>query len=343
MITIRPFGVINGQPVEEITLTNDNGMSVSSCSFGCTITGIITPDAHGVMENVVCAFDTVEKYVQHPHFYGAAIGRFAGRLEDAVIEVDGFFCQAKPNEGAHLLHGGADGFHQRLWSYEVGETTRGQTVTYRLLLPAQYFPGNLQMSITYTLTNEQELIMTYEGVSDADTLLSCTNHSYFNLSGNLKRTIEQHTLQFSSKDMLYINEYGLPLGTLEQVEGPLFDFSKRKKLAPILGHDHEQIKFAHGGLDHPFLLADAVIELADEQSGRKLTISTDEQALVVYTGNKIGEGYHFKEAAARDFLGICLEVQHLPNSVKYKHLPSAILRKGQLYKKETVYKFSIDM
>lgn len=198
MIERKPFGQINGQQVDEITLTNKHGMSVSSCPFGCIITAIWTPDKNGQLENVVCSFKTVEDYLTYPQFFGAAIGPFAGRLEDAVVEINGERHETEPNEGKHLLHSGKDGFHSHLWAYETGECERGQFVRYTLQSSFRNFPGNVEVAITYTLTEQNELLITYEGKSDTDTLMNCTNHSYFNLSGQLKRTIEQHSLQFKS-------------------------------------------------------------------------------------------------------------------------------------------------
>lgn len=340
MIEIKSFGKVYNRRIDEITLTNKNGMYVSSCTFGCSITEIATPDVNGVIENVVCSFDTVEKYAQYPQFFGAAIGPFAGRLEDAVIEINSSMYQAEPNEGKHLLHGGKEGFHNQIWQYEIGESLRGPFVKYKLNITSKNFPVNLNMSITYTLTDTNELIILYEGISDADTVLNCTNHSYFNLSGNLKRTIEGHLLQFTSKEMLYINEQGVPLGKIENVANTLFDFNKKKPLREVIGHQDVQVQLAGGGIDHPFFLEQNEIVLIDEESGRKLTIITDQRALVVYTGNKIGSGYSFKEAPAQNFLGICLEVQNAPNSVKHKNLPSALLKKNTPYVHETIYKFS---
>lgn len=340
MIEIRPFGQVNKHPVYEVILTNANGMYVSSCTLGCTITAIATPDANGIVENVVCSFDTAEKYKQYPQFFGAAIGPFAGRLEDAFIEINGVSLQARPNEGHHLLHGGNDGFHNQLWQFETGVSSRGQFVKYFLNFDSIDFPGKLNMSITYTLTKSNELIISYEGISDTDTILNCTNHSYFNLSGNLKRTIEGHALKFGSKEMLYIDNQGLPLGNIENVVGTVFDFNEKKYLKEVINSNFAQVKLASGGIDHPFLLQKNEIELSEEESGRKLTIITDEQALVVYTGSKIGNGYSFKEAPAQNYLGICLEVQNVPNSIKYKHLPSSILKKGIPYKHETIYRFT---
>ncbi|MER1999948.1 MAG: galactose-1-epimerase, partial [Lysinibacillus sp.] len=202
MVKVEPFGIYNQQEVQLITLQNKAGMVVKCATLGCTITYIGVPDRVGQIENVVCGFNCAEHYEQHPQYFGCAIGPFAGRLEQSIIEVDGKQFQAEPNEGPHLLHGGSDGFHAQIWSYEVGESNNTQFV--RFLLKKKYtnFPGNIEMSITYTLTDENEIVFEYEGTSDEATLINVTNHSYFNLSGNLKRTICNHQLTVSTSQML---------------------------------------------------------------------------------------------------------------------------------------------
>lgn len=343
MITIQSFGTVDGVPVEEITMTNNKGMSISSCTLGCIITEIMSEDRDGNFENVVCSFDSAKEYQSNPQYFGAAIGRFAGRLENALVEIDGTVHYIEPNEGGkHLLHGGHKGFHNQIWNYETGNTGQGLFTKYLLAGIADGFPGTLTMTIKYILTNNNELIIEYSGESDRDTILNCTNHSYFNLSGNLQRTIHDHELQFCSKHMLYLDEEGLPLGDLVKVVGTPFDFNTKKSLNTIIGSTHSQVKLANGGIDHPFLLESGIIRLSDKHSGRQLTIETDDTAVVVYTGSKIGNGFSFKEAQAKNCLGLCLEVQNLPNSMKYRHFPSSILRKGDRYNKKTTYKFSVE-
>ncbi|KGR74231.1 aldose epimerase family protein [Ureibacillus sinduriensis] len=343
MITVQPFGSLNGVPIEEITMTNNKGMSISSCTLGCIITEIMTEDREGNFENVVCSFDSANEYQSNPQYFGAAIGRFAGRLENALVEIDGVVHSIEPNEGGkHLLHGGNKGFHNQIWRYETGSTEQGLFTKYLSTGTQDGFPGTLTMTINYILTNDNELIIEYNGESDKNTLLNCTNHSYFNLSGNLQRTIHDHELQFCSKHMLYLDEEGLPLGELVKVVGTPFDFNTKRTLNSIIGSRHSQVSLANGGIDHPFLLESGVIHLSEEQSGRQLTIKTDDPAVVIYTGSKIGNGFSFKKAQAQNYLGLCLEVQNLPNSMKYRHFPSSILRKGERYYKKTTYKFSVE-
>lgn len=339
-ITQASFGEIDGFEVIETVMQNASGMRFASCTYGATITEIAVPNREGLIENVVCSFNQVKDYKQNPQFFGSTIGPFAGRLENSEIVIDGKTLQLKPNEGKHLLHGGSKGFHNALWTVETIERPDSLTTKYTLTYNEE-FPGIIQMEVSFTLLETNEVVVTYKGSSSEDTFLNCTNHSYFNLSGNLKHPIHQHTLQFEAQSYIPIDEQGLPLGEPIAVAGTCFDFSAGSILQEIFKQNDPQIQLASGGLDHPFLLNKGKIVLADEESGRRLTILTQEPAVVIYTGNKMGMGYQFKNAPAQNFLGICIEEQNVPNSIKYPHYPSSFLAKGKLYQKKTYYKFEV--
>ncbi|MBQ0138321.1 MAG: galactose mutarotase [Kurthia sp.] len=334
------FGQLDGIAIIETTMTNRNGMAVSSCTYGATLTKILVADYEGKLENVVCGFPSVDGYVQQPQFFGATIGPFAGRLQNAEIQIDEQIFQIQPNEGEHLLHGGTNGFHQAIWRVSVEETIDTASTIYELNYLSDY-PAEIHMKVTFTLTDKDELIILYEGTPNADTLLNCTNHSYFNLSGDLKRSIHQQQLKIPAVNFIPINQSGLPLGEVRAVEGTVFDFENGKRLEEIIGANEEQIEFASGGLDHPFILQGREIEFVDEESGRKLTIVTEDQVVVVYTGNKIGDSFDFTEAKAQDFLGVCLEEQNYPNSSLHTHFPHSIVRANECYQKKTIYQFGL--
>lgn len=338
-ITQTDFGEVNGQKIIETTMINRNGLRVSSCNYGATITKISTADRQGNFENIVCSFPSVDGYIANPQYFGATIGPFAGRLENALIQIDEECIQIPPNEGQHLLHGGADGFHQVIWQVKMAENQASVSTIYELIYHGNY-PGEIIMTVNMILNDEDELLIYYEGSSNENTLLNCTNHTYFNLSGDLKRTVHEQQLKIPAESYIPINEIGLPLGEFRSVNDTPFDFKKAKSLSETINMSDEQIHFASGGLDHPLLLTSDEIELYDAKSGRKLTIVTEDPCVVVYTGNKIGDDFDFTEARAQNFLGVCLEVQNLPNSSKYPHFPSAILRKNEVYQKKTIYRFS---
>ena len=339
-ISQTSFGEVDGTPVIETVMQNTSGMRLASCTYGAAITEISVPDRSGTIENVVCGFTRAEDYQKHPHFFGATIGPFAGRLENSEIVIDGKRMHLTPNEGDHLLHGGNDGFHGALWSVETFEKPDCFITTYTLTYSKE-FPGTIQMEVSFSLFETNEVVIEYKGSSSESTLLNCTNHTYFNLSGNLSKTVHQHTLQMPAHSFIPLTEQGLPGGSPLKVEGTLFDFTKEKRLETVLGQTHEQIQRASGGLDHPFLLEQGPIILTDGYSGRRLMVFTGEPAVVVYTGNKIGSGYRFKEAPAQNFLGICLEEQNVPNSIKHPHYPSSLLKPHVTYSKKTRYLFDV--
>lgn len=341
MIWSEPFGQINGHKIEKITMQNAQGMQISCITYGCIITKILVADQFGTLENVVLSFDSLNEYLQQPQFFGAVIGRFAGRLEDSKIRVANEVIQLTPNEGKHLLHGGKYGFHNQIWDVSTGIEEGSPYIEFTLEDKLSEFPGTLQMTVKYILTDKNDFIIQYNGFCDQDTLLNCTNHSYFNLSGNLRKTIHNHTLQLCSKKMLPLNKEGVPLGDFIETNGTVFDFNTEQPLFKVLSSTDEQVVFASNGLDHPFLLEERSIMLKDYRSGRQLTVLTDEPSIVIYTGNKIGNDYDFSNGSAKNYLGICLETQKPPNSVKYLQLQSSLLRKNEVYNSSTIYRFSL--
>lgn len=337
------FGEINGRTVDTYTLVNDGGMSVSCITLGCIINEIVTPDRNGVLENVVIGYDTVDEYVADSNYLGAVIGRFAGRIAGASFELDGkTFPLAKNNNGNHL-HGGLKGFDKVIWNAEIIERKEEVGVQFSYLSPdgEEGYPGNLNVTVIYTLNNQNELTIAYKGVSDQKTVLNMTNHSYFNLSGDLKRDTLDHNLLIKSSKYLELNDELLPV-RFEEVNGTPFDFSKGCIIREGSNANHPQNQLAGEGYDHPFLLDthhDHEIVLKDEESGRKLTVETDEVAVVLYSGTQIKENGEIRGVPARKYLGLCLETQGLPDAVHHPEFPSCILEKDQEYTSVTTYKF----
>lgn len=346
-VSKKVFGYKNNHPVTLYTLKNDQGFQVSCMDYGCVITEIMTPDRNGKMENVVLGFDTLKEYENNPFFFGALVGRFAGRIKDGEFSIEGIDYQVPKNANGHNLHGGAKGFHSTLWDSKVIQTENEATVEFTYVSPdgEEGFPGNLSMTVRYTLKNDSnQLVISYSGKSDKTTVLNVTNHSYFNLSGNFKRTILDHQLTMESDHYLELNEELLPTGNLVPVaEDTLFDFRNGRSIREATMSDHLQNKLAGNGYDHPFLLDHAEqsgIKLTDSVSGRKLVVETTEPAVVLYTGNDIGGSYSIRGIQAEDYLALCLETQSPPDSVHHPHFSSAILQAEEEFKSETTYSFS---
>lgn len=335
------------QPITSYTLKNDQGFQVSCINYGCAITEMIVPDRHGNFENVVLGFDTAEEYQNNPNFFGALVGRFAGRIKNGEFAVDGVEYQVPRNDNGHHLHGGPQGLHAVIWDSQVIQANDDAIVEFTHTSPdgTAGFPGNLSMTVRYTLKNDSnQLVISYTGTSDKTTLLNVTNHSYFNLSGDFKRTIVDHELTLASDHYLELDEELLPTGKVVPVsEDPLFDFRNGRSIVEATIAEHPQTNLAGNGYDHPFLLdheAQAGIELTDAESGRKLVIETTEPAVVLYTGNFIGGAGTIRGAAAQDYLGLCLETQSPPDSVRHAHFPSAILNTEETFRSATSYTFS---
>lgn len=346
-VSEKLFDYKNERPITLYTLENEQGFQLSCIDYGCVITEIISPDRNGNLENVVLGFDTLEEYENTPYFFGALVGRFAGRIKDGEFSIEGKDYQVPKNSNGQHLHGGAQGFHSVLWDSKVIETENEATVEFTYFSPdgEEGFPGNLSMTVRYTLKNDSnQLAISYSGKSDKTTVLNVTNHSYFNLSGNFKRTILDHELTMNSEHYLELDDELLPTGKLVPVaEDTLFDFRSGRSIKEATTAEHAQTKLAGNGYDHPFLLNSAEqpgIRLTDSISGRQLVVETTEPAVVLYTGNSIGGPYSIRGAQAQDYLALCLETQSPPDSLRHPHFPSSILQADEEFKSETIYTFT---
>ncbi|MEH7073102.1 aldose epimerase family protein [Neobacillus drentensis] len=339
------FAEQNGQAVTAFTIVNDHGMEVTAIDYGCTITKILAPDRNGKLENVVLGFDTLEEYQQYSPYFGAVVGRHAGRIANAEFTLDGTKYQLAKNDSGNHLHGGIKGFDKVIWETEIIEEKDSITLVFTYLSKdgEEGYPGNLKMKIHYTLTNHNELQFSYEGVSDQKTVVNVTNHSYFNLSGNLKNDILNHQLVLNSNRFLELNEELIPTGVYLAVENSSFDFRLGRKIIEGTATNDPQNKLAGNGYDHPFLLAEnqnKEIQLYDEESGRGLIIETNQPSVVLYTGNQLTDDFSIQGIPARKYLGLCLETQGLPDSLNHPHFPSAILEKDEVYYSVTKYTFT---
>jgi aldose 1-epimerase len=339
------FAEHEGKGINSYTLQNNAGMEVTCINYGCIITKILTPDQHGVLENVVLGFDRLEDYQNFSPYFGAVVGRVAGRIKNGEFELDGKTYKLPQNENHSHLHGGIKGFDRKLWEAEVfqTETEVGVEFSYMSVDGEEGYPGNLVMKITYTLNNQNKFVISYHGVSDHNTLVNLTNHTYFNLSGNVKRDVLEHELTIKSNQFAELDVELLPTGKLLDVNETPFDLRQGKKIRAGVESEHSQNFLAGKGYDHPFLLSEnnhKEIVLFDEESGRKLIVETDEPSVVVYTGNQLGDHFEIRGIKSRKYLGMCLETQGLPDSIHHSHFPSCVLEKGEEYSTKTTYTFT---
>lgn len=331
------FGTLNGKKVKAYTLKSAGGAELTCIEYGCTITKINVPDQNGNMENIVLGFDTLEEYIDHSPYFGCVVGRSAGRIKNAAFEIEGVTYNFAKNDGENNLHGGPGGFHQVIWDSAVEKTENEVKITFSYMSPdgEEGFPGNLDVNITYSFNDQNELLITYKAESDQKTIVNLTNHSYFNLSGNLKRTVLDHVLTMPSDRFLELDDALLPTGREIPVDGTVFDFRKGRSVSEGIESGDPQTIIVGGGFDHPFLLnPNGKIDLVDHVSGRKLEIETEEPAVVFYSGNMLPDDFSIRGVRSQKHLGLCLETQKPPGM-----MDALFLEKGQVYLSKTKYRF----
>lgn len=325
-------------------LTNKNGMKVKLTEFGANVMEIWAPDRDGNSQDEVMGFDSPEDYKENGCFFGACIGRMANRINDAKFTLDGKEYKLPVNDGKNNLHTDAEtGFHKMFWEGKL----EGNSVIFKFTSPDGDggFPGKLDMTVTYSLTDENGLKIHYEGVSDKKTLINCTNHSYFNLSGDLSSSIHDHELKIYSHKYTPVVAGAIPTGEIAKTEGTVFDFSEYRQVGQNIDDDIEQLKLVQG-YDHNFVLDhltgdySLVAEVKCGRSGRKMEVYSDLPCIQFYAGNCIspqtGKGgvkYDKRQA-------LCLETQYAPDAINQPGFEKPIFDAGQKYDTTTEYRFS---
>lgn len=345
-VTKSVFGYIGDTPVYSYTLTNKNGVEVTCIDYGCTITRMVTPDKDGNLENIVLGYDRLEDYLTDSPYFGCIVGRVAGRIADGRFTLNGQTYQLAQNENGNHIHGGEKGFSHQIWNSSYEEEINRASIKFTYLSPdgEEGYPGNVAMKVVYTLTNDNEFMIQYSAKSDETTILNVTNHSYFNLSGNLKRTVLDHTLKVKSDQFLELREDLIPTGRIIDVEGTPFDFREGQAIKAGVESDHPQNQLVGNGYDHPFILKQNHCEeivLADPESGRTLTIETDEPSVVIYTANQLSGEKEIYGVKPQKYLGVCLETQGFPNAINEPEFPSWILEKNKPFSSVTKYYFGV--
>lgn len=335
------YGVLqDGREAELYTLTNENGMQVQITNYGGIVTALYTPDRNGNVENVVLGFESLEKYEgDHPYF-GAIIGRYGNRIEDGRFEIDGTEYRLATNDGDNHLHGGELGFDRVLWDAEVTEDHMLK-LSYLSEDGEEGYPGNLDVTVVYSLSPDNELGIEYTATTDKPTHVNLTNHSYFNLSGNPENSILSHELQIDAQDYTPVNDELIPTGEIMPVENTPFDFTDPFEIGARI----EQVE---GGYDHNFVLgmepADTLRRAAvlySPESGREMSVWTTEPGLQFYSGNFLDGSLEGPGGVIYEqYAGLCLETQHLPNTPNENSFPSTLLQPGEEYHTITVYRFS---
>ncbi len=342
------FGSTNdGDTIFKYKLINESGAYIGILNYGGIITDIVVPDKNGTLENVVISFDNMENYIDNIPYFGALIGRHAGRITDGAFQIDETVYLLEKNNFNCNLHGGPSSFNKVVWNVDEIENEYSSSLQLTYLSPRgeSGFPGNLDVKATYTFDNENNLQISYQATSDEKTILNLTNHSYFNLSGNLKDDVLNHNLTLPASNFCCIDDKAAPTGEIKEVENTPFDFRTSKKVGLDISEDYDQINFA-GGYDHPFVLNkeedNEKIFLSNPTNGRTLSVQTDQSCVVVYTANALGHELILSgEVESKNHLAICLETQHFPDAINQDNFPTYILSPGETYSATTIYSFGI--
>ena len=351
--TKKPFGKTpEGEAVELYTLANKNGVEAAISTYGGAVVSLKVPGRHGSLEDIVLGYDSVDGYMSDKSYFGAIIGRYGNRIGQAQFNLDGKNYTLAKNNGQNSLHGGIKGFNKVVWTAKQVPAKNGQALelTYLSKDGEEGFPGNLHVTVVYTLTDLNELKIEYSATTDKKTVVNLTNHSYFNLSGvgQGMGDILGHLLMIESEKFTPVDSGLIPTGELRDVSGTPFDFRKPTKIGARIDANDEQIKLG-GGYDHNFVLRrkpGAMLSLAarvtEPASGRIMEVWTTEPGVQFYTSNFLDGSVHGKGGVAYAKHGaFCLETQHFPDSPNQPKFPSVVLNPGGRYHTTTVYKFSV--
>lgn len=337
------FGTyFDGTKVRLFTLTNKNGMSISLSNLGAALVKALVPDKNGVISDVVLGFDKAEDYLDNPSFFGVVIGPSANRIAGAAFEIDGHTYRLDSNDGENNLHSHkAQGYHKRIWTAEA----KDNSVTFTLEDEGSMgFPGDKRVSVVYTLTEENELKIHYHGISDRNTILNLTNHTYFNLDGHDSGRMEDHELWLGASCYTPVVEGAIPDGEIAPVTGTPMDFTTPKKVGRDINADFEQLELT-GGYDHNWVIDDwdgslrHIATVKAPASGRVMKAYTTLPGVQFYAGNFIGEQKGKDGADYGPRMGLCLETQYFPDSIHHSDFPSCVFGEGREYDSETVYQF----
>jgi aldose 1-epimerase len=344
------FGALpNGTVPELFTLKNTNGMEVTISNYGGTILNWTAPDKNGKFENITLACDSLSGYLKGVPYFGALIGRYGNRIAKGKFTIDGKLYTLPQNNGANSLHGGLKGFDKVLWAATPIDGAEPQLkLNYAAADGEEGYPGNLNVEVIYTLQKDNSLKIDYKATTDKATVVNLTNHSYFNLSGDMNSEILGDELTLNADRYLPVDETLIPTGELRPVKGTVFDFLNATKIGTGI-NDSTDIQIKYGkGYDHCWVLADSSKNLKqaatvyNANSGRVLEVFTTEPAIQFYTGNFLDGTIAGKNGIiVKHRTGLCLETQHYPDSPNKPKFPSTLLKPGETYQTTTVYKFSV--
>jgi aldose 1-epimerase len=346
MVRKDVFGNHNGKEVYLLTLTNKAGNVIRLTNYGAKINWIEVPDKNGRKDNVTFGYDTFDETLKGDMSFGSVVGRYANRIAKGKFTLDGVEYHTPINNGPNTLHGGPAGWHSVVWSTEILKDSKFPAVKFTYVSPdmEEGFPGTVNAAITYTWTDNNEIVMDYQCTTDKKTVINVTNHAYFNLHGTGNGDILDHVLTMKASAFTPVDSVMIPTGEIRPVAGTPFDFNTAHTIGERIGDKYDQLILGRG-YDHNYILdnkEEVDVTVWEPQSGRMLEVITDQPGMQLYTGNfldgkQIGHGgkaFNFRS-------GLCLESGHYPDSPNHPEFPTTVLNSGETFKSTTIYRFSI--
>ena len=341
-VSVSQFGkTVLGKDIKLYSIKNKNGMVADVTNLGAILVNLIVPDCKGECKDIVLGFDAGEAYLVNSSFFGATVGRVANRTANAKFTIDGVEYKLAVNDNANNLHSDFfNGMHKVMWDVETCDNA--VKFTYHSPDMENGFPGNLDMSVTYTVTDDNELKIDYDGVSDKKTIINMTNHTYFNLAGHDSGSILDTELTINASNYTPVVAGAIPTGEIAPVTGTVMDFTSAKKIGKEIEADFEQLRLVQG-YDHNYVLDnyDGTLKLiaTAKAAGRTMEVYTDLPGVQFYAGNCIAFQEGKDEAKYSPRTGFCLETQYFPNSANDKNFAKPEFDANEAYKTTTIYKF----
>jgi aldose 1-epimerase len=346
MVKKDVFGTHNGKEVYLLTLTNKAGNVIRLTNYGAKINWIEVPDKNGKKDNITFGYDTFEQTLKGDMSFGSVVGRFANRIANGRFSIDGVVYNTPLNNGPNTLHGGPAGWHSVVWNTEVLNDSKFPAVRFTYVSPdmEEGFPGTVNAAVTYTWTDNNEIVMDYICTTDKKTVVNVTNHAYFNLHGAGNGDILDHVLTLKASAFTPVDSVMIPTGEIRPVAGTPFDFNTPHSIGERIGENYDQLILGKG-YDHNYILdnKDEIdVSVYEPISGRMLEVITDQPGMQLYTGNFLDgkqSGHGGKQFNFRT--GMCLESGHYPDSPNHPDFPTTLLSPGDTLKTTTVYRFSV--
>jgi aldose 1-epimerase len=345
----KPFGTRDGRPINLYTLTNSHGVEIRAMNYGGIILSIRVPDRKGQFADIVLGHESLEGYTPNPPYIGAIVGRYANRIANGSFTLDGKTYTLPKNDGPNTLHGGvARTFDKVVWDAEELKGKNGVAFTYLSKDGEEGFPGNVKVTVTYTLTDGNALIIDYQATTDKASPINVSQHTYFNLKGEGNGEILDHEIMINADRFTPVDKNLIPTGELKSVKGTPFDFTTSTRIGARIEDKDEQLTLGHG-YDHNFVInakpeqngEKLAARVYEPNTGRVLEVWTTQPGVQFYTGNFLDgtvtgkEGHVYKRR-----FGLCLETQHFPDSPNHPDFPTTILKPGEKFHQTTVFKFS---